>query len=123
MTLSLVAAFIPVLFMSGMLGRLLREFSVTICVAILVSGFISLSLTPMLCSRYLRPPSEEKHGRLYRFLGRCLDAMNKGYEISLRWVMKPCDDHVRFSRRVARHRSFLRPGAKALSRARTPARF
>ena len=56
MTISLVAAFIPVLFMSGMLGRLLREFSVTICVAILVSGFISLTLTPMLCSRYLRPP-------------------------------------------------------------------
>ncbi|MBI2227524.1 MAG: efflux RND transporter permease subunit, partial [Deltaproteobacteria bacterium] len=88
MTLSLVAAFIPVLFMSGMLGRLLREFSVTICVAILVSGFISLSLTPMLCSRYLRPPAEQKHGWLYRFLGRCLDAMNKGYEISLRWVMR-----------------------------------
>jgi HAE1 family hydrophobic/amphiphilic exporter-1 len=88
MTLSLVAAFIPVLFMSGMLGRLLREFSVTICVAILVSGFISLSLTPMLCSRYLRPPAEQKHGWLYHFLGRCLDAMNKGYEISLRWVMQ-----------------------------------
>jgi hydrophobic/amphiphilic exporter-1 (mainly G- bacteria), HAE1 family len=88
MTISLVAAFIPVLFMSGMLGRLLREFSVTICVAILVSGFISLSLTPMLCSRYLRPSAEEKHGWLYRFLGRCLDGMNKGYEITLRWVMK-----------------------------------
>jgi HAE1 family hydrophobic/amphiphilic exporter-1 len=88
MTLSLVAAFIPVLFMSGMLGRILREFSVTICVAILVSGFISLSLTPMLCSRYLRPPSTEKHGWLYRFLGRCLDAMTNGYEVTLRWVMK-----------------------------------
>ena len=74
--------------MSGMLGRLLREFSVTICVAILVSGFISLTLTPMLCSRYLRPPSHEKHGWLYRFLGRCLDAMNSGYETTLRWVMK-----------------------------------
>src|SRR4249920_219555 len=88
MTISLVAAFIPVLFMTGMLGRLLREFSVTICVAILVSGFISLSLTPMLCSRYLRPPATEKHGWLYRFLGRCLDAMNRGYETTLRWVMK-----------------------------------
>ncbi|HEX9663667.1 MAG TPA: efflux RND transporter permease subunit, partial [Candidatus Binatia bacterium] len=88
MTLALVAAFIPVLFMSGMLGRLLREFAVTICVAILISGFISLTLTPMLCSRYLRPPSEEKHGWLYRFLGRCLDAMNKGYEVTLRWTMK-----------------------------------
>ncbi len=88
MTISLVAAFIPVLFMSGMIGRLLREFSVTICVAILVSGFISLSLTPMLCSRFLRPPKTEKHGRLYNFLGRCLDGMNRGYELSLGWVMK-----------------------------------
>jgi hydrophobic/amphiphilic exporter-1 (mainly G- bacteria), HAE1 family len=88
MTISLVAAFIPVLFMSGMLGRLLREFAVTICVAILVSGFISLTLTPMLCSRYLRPPSEEQHGWLYRFLGRCLDAMNNGYAVTLQWVMR-----------------------------------
>ena len=88
MTISLVAAFIPVLFMSGMLGRLLREFAVTICVAILVSGFISLTLTPMLCSRYLRPPAEERHGWLYRFLGRCLDAMNNAYAVTLRWVMR-----------------------------------
>jgi HAE1 family hydrophobic/amphiphilic exporter-1 len=88
MTISLVAAFIPILFMSGMLGRLLREFAVTICVAILVSGFISLSLTPMLCSRYLKPPSEEKHGWFYHMLGRCLDGMNWAYEASLKWVMK-----------------------------------
>jgi HAE1 family hydrophobic/amphiphilic exporter-1 len=88
MTISLVAAFIPVLFMSGMLGRLLREFAVTICVSILVSGFISLTLTPMLCSRYLRPPHEQKHGWLYHFLGRCLDGLNKGYEVSLSWVMR-----------------------------------
>ncbi|HXG52595.1 MAG TPA: efflux RND transporter permease subunit [candidate division Zixibacteria bacterium] len=88
MTLSLVAAFIPVLFMTGMLGRLLREFAVTICVAILVSGFISLSLTPMLCSRYLKPEKGRGHGRLYAFLGRCLEGMNRGYEASLRWVMR-----------------------------------
>jgi len=88
MTISLVAAFIPILFMSGMLGRLLREFAVTICVSILVSGFISLSLTPMLCSRYLRPPSEQKHGWFYLVLGRCLDGMNKGYEVTLGWVMR-----------------------------------
>ncbi|MGN6717804.1 MAG: efflux RND transporter permease subunit [Candidatus Binatia bacterium] len=88
MTISLVAAFIPILFMSGMLGRLLREFAVTICVSILVSGFISLTLTPMLCSRYLRPPADQKHGRLYQFLGRCLDLMNKGYEMTLAWVMR-----------------------------------
>ena len=74
--------------MSGMLGRILREFSVTICVAILVSGFISLSLTPMLASRYLRPQHNQKHGWLYHFLGRCLDAMNKAYEVTLAWVMR-----------------------------------
>jgi HAE1 family hydrophobic/amphiphilic exporter-1 len=88
MTISLVAAFIPILFMTGMLGRLLREFAVTICVAILVSGFISLSLTPMLCSRYLKPPSEHKHGWFYHALGRCLDGMNWAYEVSLKWVMR-----------------------------------
>ena len=88
MTISLVAAFIPVLFMSGMLGRLLREFAVTICVAILVSGFISLTLTPMLCSRYLRPPASERHGRLYKFLGRCLDGMNRGYDVTLKWTLR-----------------------------------
>ncbi len=88
MTISLVSVFIPVLFMSGMLGRILREFSVTICVAILVSGFISLSLTPMLASRYLRPPHSQKHGWLYHFLGRCLDAMNIAYGGSLSWVMR-----------------------------------
>ena len=88
MTISLVSVFIPVLFMSGMLGRILREFSVTICVAILVSGFISLSLTPMLASRYLRPAHNQKHGRLYHLLGRGLDAMNNGYGRSLGWVMR-----------------------------------
>jgi HAE1 family hydrophobic/amphiphilic exporter-1 len=57
--------FIPILFMGGIIGRLLNEFAVTIGVAILVSGFISLSLTPMLCSRFLRPPGEKKQSRLY----------------------------------------------------------
>ncbi|YAG12685.1 Multidrug transporter MdtC [Nostoc sp. DSM 114161] len=59
MTISLVAVFIPVLFMEGILGRLFREFAITISVAILVSGVISLSLTPMLCSRFLRPPHHQ----------------------------------------------------------------
>ncbi|MDZ8081520.1 MAG: efflux RND transporter permease subunit [Nostoc sp. DcaGUA01] len=62
MTISLVAVFIPVLFMEGILGRLFREFAITISVAILVSGVISLSLTPMLCSRFLRPPHHERAG-------------------------------------------------------------
>ena len=62
MTISLVAVFIPVLFMAGMLGRMLHEFAVTITVAILISGLVSLTLTPMLSSRFLRPPGEERHG-------------------------------------------------------------
>src|SRR5690242_1242959 len=65
MTLSLAAVFIPVLFMGGIVGRLFREFAVTVMVAILISGFVSLSLTPMLCSRFLKPPGESRN-RLYR---------------------------------------------------------
>ena len=63
MTLSLAAVFIPVLFLGGILGRLLHEFAVTIATAVLVSGFVSLTLTPMLCSRFVRPPASERHGR------------------------------------------------------------
>ena len=65
MTLSLAAVFIPVLFMGGIVGRLMHEFAVTIAAAILVSGVVSLTLTPMLCSRFLKPPHSERHGRLY----------------------------------------------------------
>ena len=88
MTLSLVAVFLPVLFMGGILGRLLNEFAVTIGVAILVSGFVSLSLTPMLCSRFLRPPKEEKHGRLYMALEAVFDGMLHAYDGSLRFVLR-----------------------------------
>jgi hydrophobic/amphiphilic exporter-1 (mainly G- bacteria), HAE1 family len=65
MTASLTAVFIPVLFMGGIVGRLLHEFAVTIGVAILVSGFVSISLTPMLCSRFLKPPHQQRHGYVY----------------------------------------------------------
>jgi len=88
MTLSLAAVFIPVLFMGGIIGRLLREFAVTIAVAILVSGFVSLSLTPMLCSRFLRPPQSERHGHLYQLSERCFDALLRAYRQSLSFVMR-----------------------------------
>ncbi len=88
MTLSMVAVFIPVLFMGGILGRLLHEFAVTIGVAILVSGFVSLSLTPMLCSRFLRPPATAKHGRLYAVSERGFNAMLAAYEKSLQYVLR-----------------------------------
>ncbi|MBI3300606.1 MAG: efflux RND transporter permease subunit [Deltaproteobacteria bacterium] len=87
MTLSLAAVFIPLLFMGGILGRLLREFAVTISVAILVSGFVSLTLTPMLGSRFLRPPSTEKHGRLYAASERVFTGMLHAYDWSLRLVL------------------------------------
>jgi HAE1 family hydrophobic/amphiphilic exporter-1 len=88
MTFSLVAVFIPVLFMGGILGRLLHEFAVVITVAILVSGVVSLTLTPMLCSRFLRPHTNERHGRFYMVLEKFFDDLLKGYERSLQWVLK-----------------------------------
>ena len=91
MTLSLAAVFLPVLFMSGLLGRLFHEFAVTIGMAVLISGFVSLSLTPMLCSRFLRPPAEEHHGRVYQAFERFFDGMRDLYGRGLRWSL----DHGR----------------------------
>jgi HAE1 family hydrophobic/amphiphilic exporter-1 len=87
MTLSLIAVFIPVLFMGGIIGRLLHEFAVTICAAILVSGFVSLTLTPMLASRYLRPHDKERHGRIYNALESLFDHLLSGYRNSLAWAL------------------------------------
>ncbi len=88
MTLSLVAVFIPVLFMGGIMGRLLHEFAVTISMAILISGLVSLTLTPMLCSRFLKPPGAEKHGRFYMFMERFFDRMLKTYDRTLQAVLR-----------------------------------
>jgi len=88
MTLSLAAVFIPLLFMGGIIGRLLHEFAVTIGVAILVSGFVSLTLTPMLCSRFLKHTAKEKHGRLYNAGEKVFDSWLKGYDWSLQRVLR-----------------------------------
>ncbi|MFT3830852.1 MAG: efflux RND transporter permease subunit [Opitutaceae bacterium] len=91
MTLSLVAVFIPILFMGGLLGRLLNEFAVTITAAILVSGLVSLTLTPMLCSRFLQPHSVEahrRHGRIYAASERTFVAMQGFYERTLRGALR-----------------------------------
>ncbi|HYK90551.1 MAG TPA: efflux RND transporter permease subunit, partial [Acidobacteriota bacterium] len=88
MTLSLAAVFIPVLFLGGILGRLLHEFAVTIGAAVLVSGFVSLTLTPMLCSRFIRPPSTERHGRIYAMSERIHQSFEKSYDWSLRRVLR-----------------------------------
>ena len=92
-SVSLVAVFIPILLMGGIVGRLFREFSVTLSVAIAVSLVISLTTTPMMCARLLRPHGAAKHGRLYRASERGFDRILKGYEHSLGWVLR----HQRFT--------------------------
>ena len=88
MTLSLVAVFIPILFMGGIIGRLFSEFAVTIGMAILISGIVSLTLTPMLCSRFLKPMDHHQpQGRLYAVTERGYEAMLNVYKHSLRWFL------------------------------------
>ncbi|MEP6961704.1 MAG: efflux RND transporter permease subunit, partial [Acidobacteriota bacterium] len=87
MTVSLTAVFIPVLFMGGIVGRLFNEFAVVISVAILISGAVSLSLTPMMCSRFLKPPSEH-HGKLYNLFERAFDGLRDAYAWSLSRVIR-----------------------------------
>ncbi|WP_055074005.1 efflux RND transporter permease subunit [Pseudanabaena sp. 'Roaring Creek'] len=90
MTLSLVAVFIPIIFMGGLIGKLFHEFAIVISVSILVSGFVSLSLTPMLCSRFLRS-SHHQQNRFAKFLENAFDSLLKGYE----WTLKPVLKHHR----------------------------
>ncbi|MBI1735493.1 MAG: efflux RND transporter permease subunit [Candidatus Rokubacteria bacterium] len=87
MTVSLAAVFLPVLFMGGVVGRLLHEFAVVIGAAVIVSGVVSLTLTPMLCSRFLSSPHRE-HSPLYQASERFFTAMLGAYEVTLRWVLR-----------------------------------
>jgi len=88
MTISLAAVFLPVLFLGGVLGRLLNEFAVTIMSAILVSGFVSLTLTPMMCSRFLKHDHNQKHGRVFNFFERIQDGLTNIYDKCLRVVLR-----------------------------------
>ena len=88
MTLSLAVVFIPIMFMGGLLGRLFREFAVCITAAILLSGIISLTLTPMLCSRLLKGSSDRKPGRLYSLSEALFNAWQAAYGRSLAWVLR-----------------------------------
>ena len=88
MTLSLTAVFIPVLFMGGIVGRLFKEFAVTIATAILISGVVSVTLTPMLCSRFLRPPTAGGRGKFYSLTEGIFKGMLSVYERSLRWTLR-----------------------------------
>jgi multidrug efflux pump len=97
MSLSLVAVFIPILLMSGIVGRLFREFAVTLSVAILISLVVSLTTTPMMCAMLLRREHGRRHGRLYRASERVFNGVLAGYAASLRWVLR----HPRLTLAVA----------------------
>src|SRR6185437_4603614 len=88
MTVSLAAVFIPVLFMGGIVGRLLHEFAMTIVIAIVVSGIVSVTLTPMLLSWLLKPGKEAHHDKFYEWSERSFDRLQNGYERSLRWSLR-----------------------------------
>ena len=88
MSTSLVAVFIPILLMGGIVGRLFREFAVTLSAAIGVSLLVSLTTTPMMCAKLLRPLERENHGRLYRISERAFEGLLKGYGKGLRWVLR-----------------------------------
>jgi len=87
MTLSLAAVFIPILFMGGIVGRLMHEFAVTIAAAILVSGLVSLTLTPMLCSRFLKHAEHEKKARVVLWFDAGFERVRRGYVSSLTWAV------------------------------------
>jgi len=86
MTVSLSAVFLPILFMEGMVGRLFREFAVTVGIAVLISGVVSLTITPMLCSLMLK--SEHVHGRLFNWSEKVFDVARDAYGTTLRWTLK-----------------------------------
>ena len=88
MSISLVAVLIPLLLMSGLIGRLFREFSVTIAMTIAVSAFVSLTLSPMMASRFLRSREQERHGRLYNLSEKGFLALASGYERGLDFVLR-----------------------------------
>ncbi|MDO9101585.1 MAG: multidrug efflux RND transporter permease subunit [Candidatus Nitrotoga sp.] len=87
MSLSLVAVFIPILLMGGVVGRLFREFAITLSAAILVSLVVSLTVTPMMCARLLRPRSKSPPSRLYKVSERIFNALLNGYRVSLDWAL------------------------------------
>src|SRR2546427_4528390 len=87
LTFSLIAVLIPLLFMGEVVGRLFREFAVTLAVAILISAVVSLTLTPMMCAKLLRRRPESEQGGFYRAAGRFIDAMIERYGRMLNWVL------------------------------------
>jgi multidrug efflux pump len=97
MTVSLIAVFLPILLMSGIVGRLMREFAVTVSVAIIMSGIVSLTITPMLCAWLLKPHADHEEGRFAQACERVFEGLHNGYRRSLDWVL----DHQRITMAVA----------------------
>src|SRR5213079_608305 len=88
MSSSLVAVFIPILLMGGIVGRLFREFAVTLSIAVAISMVVSLTTTPMMCAKFLRSERGRKHGRLYRLTDWLFERVLGGYDRSLSWVLR-----------------------------------
>ena len=88
LSLSLIAVFIPLLFMTGIVGRLFREFAIVLSIAVILSAVVSLTLTPMMCARLLRPESESEHGTLFRITERWFEALRDWYDAGLKWVLR-----------------------------------
>jgi hydrophobe/amphiphile efflux-1 (HAE1) family protein len=97
LSVSLIAVFIPLLFMTGIVGRLFREFAITLSIAVAVSAVVSLTLTPMMCARLLKPESETSHGRLFLFTEGIFLGLLNAYERGLKWVLR----HQRFTLMIA----------------------
>jgi len=88
LSISLIAVFIPLLFMTGIVGRLFREFAITLSVSVAVSAFVSLTLTPMMCARLLKAEKDEKHGHFYQVTERMFNRLLQTYETGLKWVLR-----------------------------------
>ena len=97
LSISLIAVFIPLLFMTGIVGRLFREFAITLSVAVVVSAFVSLTLTPMMCARLLKAEKDEKHGRFFHVTEEMFTRLLEAYESGLKWVLR----HQRLTLMVA----------------------
>ncbi len=97
LSVSLIAVFIPLLFMTGVVGRLFREFAITLSIAVAVSAVVSLTLTPMMCSRLLKAEAEEKHGRFFQITEGLFERLLRAYDTGLKWVLA----HQRFTLFVA----------------------
>ena len=88
LSFSLVAVFIPLLFMTGIVGRLFREFAITLSISVAVSAVVSLTLTPMMCARFLQPEDKSRHGRFYRVTEGMFQSLLRAYERGLKWVFR-----------------------------------